>query len=179
MGGQNRPMKIKVLLVGLVLSGNVFALEYSVGGELAYESIEVGKESFSPIVFETNAAVRHKSGWGAELRLGTGVKDASANSLEISVASRAAALVTFTPDIEELSARVTLGAGYVSTELDSSLNNTGFPGKQSYDGAVVQLTLEEQMGYKSNFYWYGGFRSYYRDDDVTMNSLGFGVRYGF
>jgi hypothetical protein len=171
-------MKLKLLLACLIISGNVSALEFSVASELAYDRIKVNSTAITPIVFELSSAVRHSSGMGAELRLGKGIKDNTRNSVTTEVASRAAALVTFTTDLLSTT-RVTLGLGYVSTELDSNLNNTGFPGKQSYDGGVVELSVEDRLNYSSSFYWYGGYRSYYRDDDVKISSIGLGARYEF
>lgn len=167
------------LLLGITVfcSDLVYADSYA-GLVAGAAFVKADSATFRPWTTGFVAGHRWANGLGTEFDLRTGVADDEKASVNMELDLQASGYITFSGNFNRR-AFLTLGVGYASTRLDSSLQSSGFPGKQNFNGPTFLARLEEQMVNYPDIILSLSYQHFYLDGDVSISGASLGVTYGF
>lgn len=165
------------LFIGVLVVGFAKADTYA-GLVSGMAFVKADSATFRPWTAGIVAGFRGADGIGTELDLRTGITDDEKADVTSEIDLQASGYLTYSGKFNRR-AFLTLGVGYATTRLDSSLRSSGFPGKQSFNGPAFLARLEEQMLNYPNIVLSLSYQHFYLDGDVSLSGASFGVAYGF
>jgi hypothetical protein len=179
-----------VLFMGVFVAGSVaadnlaadnFAGKYAgnyIGMVAGATFVKTDSTTFRPLAVGVVVGHRLANGFGTELDLLTGITDDDKANVSTQLELQASGYLTYSGTFNRR-AVLTLGAGYSTTKLDSSVQSSGFPGSQSFNGPTFLARLEEQLLRYPNIVLSLSYQHFYLDSDVSLRGASFGVSYGF
>lgn len=170
-------MLLGVLMSGTTLSDNTLAEGYA-GLVTGVSFIELDSASFKPLLAGVFIGYRLDNGLGSELDVRTGLADDDDSGVNLELQYQTSGYLTYS-NVFNKRAFLTLGVGYATTKLDSSVQGSSFPGSQSYNGPAFLARLEEQLIDHPNIVLSLSYQRFYFDGDVTIQGASFGVAYDF
>lgn len=161
-------------------------VDFYLSGQAVYTQIKASGESFSPALFQIKANIDFNAiktrGIGLQGVIGMAMSDDSANGMNLDVPQQSAIYVTLTdPNTEPEDLKISILLGYASTKIETELPNLGETGKTSdnFSDFSYGFSLQDQIIEGKPFYWTLDLVRYYKDDDLRVDGLGFGVTYAF
>ena len=161
-------------------------VDFYLSGQAVYTQIKASGESFSPALFQIKANIDFNAlktkGIGLQGVVGMAMSDDSANGMNLDVPQQSAIYVTLTdPNTEPEDLKISILLGYASTKIETELPNLGETGKTSdnFSDFSYGFSLQDQIVAGKPFYWTLDLVRYYKDDDLRVDGLGFGVTYAF
>jgi len=160
-------------------------LAFHVSGQAVYTQVKASGETFSPSLFQIKADMEFTDGLmdgiGLQGLVALPMSDDSTNGMTLEIAQQSGIYVTLTnPDHQPEDLKISILLGYASTDIETqtpSLNNDAY--KDTFSGFSYGFTLQDQIFEGKPFYWTLDFLRYYKDDDLRVDGLGFGVTYAF
>lgn len=161
-------------------------VDFYLSGQAVYTQIKASGERFSPALFQVKANIEFNAtkvqGIGLQGVMGLAMSDDSANGMTLDVPQQSAIYVTLTdPNTQPEDLKISILLGYASTKIDTELPNLGATGKSSdsFSDFSYGFSLQDQIVAGKPFYWTLDLVRYYKDDDLRVDGLGFGVTYAF
>ncbi len=140
--------------------------------------IDNNGETFKPVIGGISTGYFNDTGVGVELALATGITSDEQSGVETELDLHVGGYLHYR-QLFNNRAYLTLGVGYTVTELDSQVNNSGFPASQSYRGAAFKAGLEERLKSNPNILLKLTYQHSYPEGDTSISSAQFGVLYAF
>ncbi len=140
--------------------------------------IEIENESYNPRQLKVHAGRWFRQNMGAEIQLGTGVRDDTVDGFEVNTSFFQAAFVRFQSPVD-YSARATLLLGLGRIQLDGDLNHSGFPGKEWFSGPIASLGLLFPIQSKQQLSAGFAYSRYFFEDELKMDGLSATLRLRF
>lgn len=140
--------------------------------------IQLNEESFFPRQVKLHAGHWIRPGIGLEIHAGGGAGSYNSEGLEIGVDNYVGALVRWQSTSSRI-ARAYILTGYGQLELDGEVDNTGFPGNETFDGPVLGIGL--MFAWNKTTPWSAGlgYSHYFLEDDMTTESIDATIQYEF
>jgi len=170
-------MFLGVLMSGTTLSDNTLAGGYA-GLLTGVSFIELDSASFKPLLAGAFIGYRLDNGLGSEFDLRTGLTDDDDSSVNLELDYQASGYLTYS-NVFNNRTFLTLGVGYATTKLDSSVHGSSFPGSQSYNGPAFLARLEEKLIDYPNIVLSLSYQRFYSEGDIIIQGASFGVAYDF
>jgi len=164
-------------LLGVLVHGVACADSYA-GAVAGVSFIRIDSASFDVINAGLAFGHRANNGFGVEFDMRTGVAGDDDDDVKMEMDWQASSYLTYS-GVFNRRALLTLGGGYATTRLDSSVQGSAFPGKQDFNGPAFLLRLEEQMINYPNIVLSLSYQHFYLDGDVSIQNASFGVTYDF
>ena len=143
----------------------------------AYD-IELNNESYFPRQLGVYGGYWLVPGIGLELQAGVDAGAYNSGGFELGVNSRVSALVRWqTPG--RRTARAYILTGYSQLELDGAVEDSGFPGEESFGGPVLGIGVMFSPDKTSPWSAGVGYSHYFLDDDMKTESIDAAVQYDF
>jgi hypothetical protein len=162
------------------------AVDFYLSGQAVYTQVKASGESFTPPLFQVKANIEFNAmkidGIGLQGVVGMSMSDDSANGMTLDVPQQTGLYVTLTdPHTQPEDLKISILLGYASTEIETNLPSLGAEGKNkdSFSDFSYGFSLQDQIVAGEPFYWTLDLIRYYKDDDVRVDGLGFGVTYAF
>ncbi len=161
-------------------------LAFHASGQAVYTQVKASGETFSPSLFQLKADIEFidgpMDGIGIQGMVAAPMSDDSANNMTLEIAQQSGIYLTLTnPDTQPEDLKISLLLGYASTEIETLLPNLGEAGsnKDTFSGFSYGFTLQDRIVEGKPFYWTLDYIRYFKDDNLRVDGLGFGVTYAF
>lgn len=159
-------------------------LAFHASGQAVYTQVKASGETFSPSLFQIKADVGFTDGLmdgiGIQGMVAMPMSDDSAAGMTLEIAQQSGIYVTLTnPDHQPEDLKISILLGYASTEIETQAPSPIDSYKDTFSGFSYGFTLQDQIFEGKPFYWTLDFLRYYKDDDLRVDGLGFGVTYAF
>ena len=166
-----------LFLSQVILTGTTYAEVYA-GLETGAVFVEVDGTNFRPITAGVNVGFRQKDGYGVGFIGRTGITSDDESGVELELNYQASLYANMRKPFSDR-AYLSLGVGYTTTQLDSSLNGSDFPGTQDYNGPAFRASLEESLKSYQDVILSLSYEYHYLDSEVAIQSANLGVSYEF
>lgn len=161
-------------------------LAFHVSGQGVYTQVKASGETFSPSLFQLKADVEFTDGLldgiGLQGMVAAPMSDDNANALTLEIAQQSGVYLTLTnPETQPEDLKISVLLGYASTDIETQLPQLGdaATNKDTFSDFSYGFTLQDQIIEGKPFYWTLDYIRYYKDDNLRVDGLGFGVTYAF
>lgn len=161
-------------------------LAFHASGQAVYTQVKASGETFSPALFQLKADIEFTDGLmdgiGIQGMVAAPMSDDSANGMTLEIAQQSGVYITLTnPDTQPEDLKISILLGYASTDIETLLPNLGEAGsnKDTFSDFSYGFTLQDRIVEGKPFYWTLDYIRYYKDDNLRVDGLGFGVTYAF
>ena len=150
------------------------------GADIAFNGIKIETETFHPL-----AARARFGGWvreniGIEMIVGSGVRDNEQAGLTLEASQIKSIAARFQSPLD-LGMKVYVLLGYAENEIDGALEQSNFPGKETFTGGMAALGGLWPLTKSRNISLSLEFSGYLTDEehDIAIGSLALGLLYDF
>lgn len=159
-------------------------LKFHASGQAVYTQIKTAGETFSPPLFQIKADIEFTDGLmdgiGLQGVVALPISDDSANGMTLEVDQQSGIYLTLTnPDTEPDDIKISVLLGYASTDITTISPNLNDENTESFSDFSWGFSLQDRIVEGHPVYWTLDFLRYYRDDNLRVDGLGFGVTYAF
>lgn len=161
-------------------------MTFHLSGQGVYTQTKASGETFSPSLFQLKGDVEFTDGlldgFGLQAMVATPMSDDSANELTLEIAQQSGIYLTLTnPETDPEDLKISVLLGYASTDIETQLPQLGdaATSKDTFSGFSYGFSLQDQIFEGKAFYWTLDYIRYYKDDNLRVDGLGFGVTYAF
>lgn len=167
-------------IVLLPFAGSISAQDAQWYGELGYArtGVEITDIDFNPAIARISVGGWLKEGVGMEISHAVSASDDSVQGLDIDV-SQLTTLVLRLQSPEELGIKAYMLLGYSAFTLDGTRGNAGFPGEEDFSGPMAALGFLFPLRAAAPLSISLEYSQHFSDDDLDLNMLAAGIRYGY
>lgn len=155
-------------------------VKWQVGTSVDFTDIDITNQEFNTSVLKGLVSMEHDSwrGFGLTFHYGTSLTDDSIDSITVDLAKYHALYITYEDYLANaLLLKVHYGQSNVS--LDTQLNSTDFPGKQSFKGKSWGASLSEHLKSFPKVKVIAGYWQLFDDAGVRLGTVSLGATYAF
>lgn len=176
-----RKLTVLALLALVVIPGlSVADPRWYTGADIAFNGIKIETETFQPI-----SARARFGGWiweniGIEVIAGGGVRDNDQAGLTLEASQITSIAARFQSPLD-LGMKAYVLLGYAENEIDGALENSDFPGKETFTGGMAALGGLWPLTKSKDISLSLEFSGYITDEDhdIAIGSLSLGLLYDF
>ena len=159
-------------------------LEFHASGQAVYTQVKTAGETFSPPLFQIKADIEFTDGLmdgiGLQGLVAMPISDDSANGMTLEIDQQSGIYLTLTnPERDADDIKISVLLGYASTSIETITPSLNDKNTETFSDFSWGFSLQDRIVEGHNVYWTLDFLRYYRDDNLRVDGLGFGVTYGF
>ena len=162
----------------MLSSFHVDAVDWQLGGEIEYAEIDIAGEEYHPMLAKWVVDAHLGMGFGVEAHYAVGVLDDTVANVAMEVSDYGALYASYRGYLYD-SLILEILYGRAEINLDSNLNNSGFPGGLRFRSDSYGISLQERLSINQNVIVSAGYRQLFKDENMRARVLSFGVNYAF
>lgn len=159
-------------------------LKFHASGQAVYTQVKTAGETFSPSLFQIKADMEFTDGLmdgiGLQGLVALPISDDSANGMTLEIDQQSGIYLTLTnPETEPEDIKISVLLGYATTAINTTTPSLNDNNEETFSDFSWGLSLQDRILEGQPVFWTLDFLRYYRDDNLRIDGLSFGVTYAF